>query len=123
MRFSFGHELGHLFLHKDLYIKLGIDSPESWKDFILYVPENEYISFEWQANEFAGRLLVPYAELKKEVEKIGEILKENDLLTFLEMDSDAVLSRISPMLCKPFGVSTEVIERRVKREGLWPPDV
>ena len=27
------------------------------------------------------------------------------------------------MLCKPFGVSTEVVERRVKREGLWPSKV
>jgi len=123
MRFSFAHELGHFFLHKDLYIKFGVSSPEGWKDFILNVPENEYRSFEWQANEFAGRLLVPFPELKTEVEKVGETLKENNLLTFLEMDSDAVLSRISPMLSKPFGVSTEVMERRVKREGLWPPKV
>jgi Zn-dependent peptidase ImmA (M78 family) len=28
MRFSFAHELGHLFLHKDLYTKLCIASPE-----------------------------------------------------------------------------------------------
>ena len=123
MRFSFAHELGHFFLHKDLYTKLGIDTPEGWKDFILNVPENEYRSFEWQANEFAGRLLVPYPELKTEMEKVGEILEENNLITFLRKDPDAVLSRISPMLCRPFGVSTEVIERRVKREKLWPPDV
>jgi hypothetical protein len=64
---------------------------------------------------------VPYSELETEMEKVAEILKENDLIPFLKMDPDAVLSRISPMLCKPFGVSTEVIERRVKREGLWPP--
>lgn len=123
MRFSFAHELGHFFLHKELYIKFGITSPEDWKDFILNVPENEYRSFEWQANEFAGRLLVPYPELKSEVGKVGKILKENNLLPFLEIDPDAVLSRISPMLCKPFGVSTEVVERRVKREGFWPPDI
>jgi len=123
MRFSFAHELSHLFLHKDLYIKFGIDSPEGWKDFILNVPENEYRSFEWQANEFAGRLLVPYPELKTEMEKACEILKENNLIPFLKVDPDAVFSRISPMLCKPFGVSTEVVERRVKREGLWPPKV
>jgi hypothetical protein len=123
MRFSFAHELGHFFLHKDLYTKLGIDTPEGWKDFILNVPENEYRSFEWQANEFAGRLLVPYLELKTEMEKVGEILEENNLITFLRKDPDAVLSRISPMLCRPFGVSTEVIERRVKREKLWPPEV
>jgi hypothetical protein len=123
MRFSFAHELGHFFLHKVLYTKLGIDSPEDWKDFILNVPENEYRSFEWQANEFAGRLFVPYPELETEMEKVGEILKESNLIAFLKMDPDAVLSRVSPMLCQPFGVSTEVIEKRVKREGLWPPKV
>jgi hypothetical protein len=123
MRFSFAHELGHFFLHKELYTKFGISSPEDWKDFILNVPENEYRNFEWQANEFAGRLLVPYPELETEMEKVGEILKESNLIAFLKMDPDAVLSRVSPMLCKPFGVSTEVIEKRVKREGLWPPKI
>jgi hypothetical protein len=123
MRFSFAHELGHFFLHKDIYMKFEIDSPEDWKNFVLNVPENEYKSFEWQANEFAGRLLVPYPELENQIEKVGGILKENNLIPFLKIDPDAVLSRISPMLCKPFGVSTEVIERRVKREGLWPPSI
>ncbi len=123
MRFSFAHELGHFFLHKDIYMKFEIDSPEDWKNFVLNVPENEYKSFEWQANEFAGRLLVPYPDLENQIEKVGGILKENNLIPFLKIDPDAVLSRISPMLCKPFGVSTEVIERRVRREGLWPPDV
>ena len=87
------------------------------------MPENEYRSFEWQANEFAGRLWVPYSDLEAEMEKVTEILEENNLVSFLKVDPDAILSRISPMLCKPFGVSTEVIERRVKREGLWPPKV
>jgi hypothetical protein len=123
MRFSFAHELGHFFLHKDIYMKFEVDSPEDWKNFVLIVPENEYKSFEWQANEFAGRLLVPYPDLENQIEKVGGILKENNLIPFLKIDPDAVLSRISPMLCKPFGVSTEVIERRVKREGLWPPNV
>ena len=123
MRFSFAHELGHFFLHKELYLKFGVSSPEEWKDFVLNVPENEYRSFEWQANEFAGRLLVPHPELEAEVKKVSKILKKRNLLSFLEVDPDAVLSGISQMLCKPFGVSTDVIEKRVKRERLWPPDV
>jgi len=123
MRFSFAHELGHFFLHRDLYTKFWIVSPEDWKDFIINVVENEYRSFEWQANEFAGRLLVPRTELEAEMEKVNDILIENNLISFLEKDPDAVLSRISPVLCKPFGVSTEVIEKRVKRGGLWPPKV
>jgi hypothetical protein len=123
MRFSFAHELGHYFLHKELYKNLGVDSPLDWKEFILNVPENEYRNFEWQANEFAGRLIVPYPELAAEMKKAKKILENNKLIPFLKKDPDAVLSRISPTLCKPFGVSTEVIETRVKREGLWPPKI
>jgi Zn-dependent peptidase ImmA (M78 family) len=123
MRFSFAHELGHFFLHEDLYTNFGIRSPEEWKDFLLYVPENEYRNFEWQANEFAGRLLVPRQELEAKMENVGDVLKENNLIPFLKKDPDAVLSRISTMLSKPFGVSTEVIEKRVKRERLWPPGI
>jgi Zn-dependent peptidase ImmA (M78 family) len=96
-------------------------SPEEWKDFILNLPENEYRSFEWQANEFAGRLLVPHAKLAVEISKAYEIIKGNNLTAFLKTDSDAVLSRISPTLCRPFGVSSDVIEIRIKRKGLWPP--
>jgi len=61
------------------------------------------------------------AELVFEVEKVIKIIKSNNLTEFLKNDSDAVLSRVSPTLCKAFGISTDVIEKRVKREGLWPP--
>lgn len=121
IRFSFAHELGHYFLHKDLYSKINLISAQDWKYFIINIPEIEYRDFEWQANEFAGRLLVPRTELVSEVEKVVEIIKTKNLLGFLKDDSDAVLSRVSPALCKVFGVSTDVIEKRVKREGLWPP--
>jgi len=82
MRFSLAHELGHLFLHKEIYTRLDVTSPEEWKDFILNVPKDEYRSFEWQANEFAGRLLVPHANLVKEVNKACEPIRENNLVTF-----------------------------------------
>lgn len=94
---------------------------EKWRNFILNVPEKEYSGFEWQANEFAGRLLVPYPELKNELDKAVKIIQESKLEQYLESDPDAVLSRISPALCKPFGVLSVVIETRVKREGFWPP--
>ena len=40
------------------------------------MPEKEYSGFEWQANEFAGRLLVPYPELTTEFDKILKIIEE-----------------------------------------------
>lgn len=121
-RFSFAHEVGHFVLHREIYSEFPISSPEDWKDFVLNMPEREYSSFEWQANEFAGRLLVPRKRLISELEKIYNILIEQKLDKHLKKDPNALLSRISPTLCKPFGVSPEVIERRAEREELGPPN-
>jgi hypothetical protein len=121
MRFSFAHELGHFFLHKYVFSSFDFESAEEWKDFVNSLPEKEYSNFEWQANEFAGRLLAPHSDLKNELDNALMVLLENKLDHYLESDPDAVLSRISPTLCRPFGVSPVVIETRVKREGFWPP--
>lgn len=123
LRFSLAHELGHYYLHKEIYYDLTFNSPEEWKKFVIYSPENEYANFEWQANEFAGRFLVPREALKARIAEVAESLRKNNMTDYLTVDPDAVLSSVSPFLCKPFGVSEEVIERRVKREDLWPPDL
>lgn len=122
MRFSFAHELGHFFLHQEIISALKFETPLEWKKFIDSILEKDYRDFEWQANEFAGRLLVPPAQLKREIEKVHEVIrKERGLMQLLEVEPEAVLSGVSPALCKPFGVSTDVIETRARREGLWPP--
>ena len=121
IRFSFAHEVGHFVLHKDIYEKIPFISPEEWKYSVLNMADKEYRNFEWQANEFAGRLLVPRERLIVEVKKIYKIIEDGGIQQYLSDDPGAVLSRVSPVLCKPFGVSENVIERRVEREGLWPP--
>jgi hypothetical protein len=123
LRFSFAHEVGHFVLHRHIYKELPFSTPEEWRDFVLKLSEKEYGNFEWQANEFAGRLLVPREKLILELEKLGKVLKANGLVSYLKDDADAVLSRISPSFCKPFGVSEGVFGTRVVREGLWPPEL
>ena len=76
MRFSFAHELGHFFLHKYIFSLFDFESPAEWRNFILNVPDKEYSGFEWQANEFAGRLLVPFSKLKNEFDKALKIIEE-----------------------------------------------
>jgi len=125
LRFSIAHELGHYILHGYVYKEneLTITTPKEYYDFITYFPEKEYRSFEYQANQFAGRLLVPPHILAEEVLKIYKALEESNLTHLLEDDQDYVLERSTPMLCKPFGVSEEVIKRRVEEEKLWPPNI
>jgi hypothetical protein len=121
LRFSFAHEIGHLFLHKDIYSSFNISDSSDWKEFMENIPDREYGFFEYQANEFAGRLLVQRERLIDEMGSCLDKIKDIGLIHLLTKDPGAVLSSISPTLCKPFGVSDQVIERRVEREGLWPP--
>jgi hypothetical protein len=121
LRFSFAHELGHLFLHKDIYASFSISDSLAWKGFMENIPDREYGFFEYQANEFAGRVLVPRERLVLELKNCLKKVQEVGLLALVATDPGAVLSSVSPTLCKPFGVSDQVIERRVEREGLWPP--
>jgi hypothetical protein len=122
LRFSMAHELGHYFLHREVYSTLSLNSPEEWKEFILNVPEPEYEAFECQANEFGGRFLAPYNKLKSAVTESIEMIR-NSGMEHLLSDEDMVLAGISPFLRRIFGVSEQVIEIRVRRERLWPPDV
>lgn len=49
-RFTVAHELGHLFLHRDLLFARAVEDDHDLKP---------YESSEWQADEFAGSLLMP----------------------------------------------------------------
>ncbi len=121
LRFSFAHELGHFYLHPETYRGLEISTVLEWKAYMTNIPEKEYRFLEYQANEFAGRLLVPSDRLIEDLDICVNQIISSDLKEYLAKDPEAVLSRISPALCKPFGVSYAVIEKRVEREGLWPP--
>lgn len=121
LRFSLAHEIGHFFLHKDIYSSFSIEDPSAWKEFMMNISDRQYGFFEYQANEFAGCALVPRERLIVEMETCIQQIQEIGLIKLVTKDPAAVLSNISPTLCKPFGVSAQVIERRVEREGIWPP--
>ena len=110
-------------MHKDIYSKLSFSSLEDWKNFINNVSEGAYKDFEWQANEFAGRFLVPYDSLVTIVKEAIKIIKQKRLVDYLKQEPDAVLSRIAPFLRKPFGISEIVIKTRVQNEELWPSEI
>lgn len=122
LRFSLAHEVGHYILHHSIYDQYEVDTEEEYYSFIENIPDKEYKSFEWQANEFAGSLLVPRKRLIEEIQKIYEKIKKENMLELLEKYPLDILARVSINLSQPFGISTTVIERRVEVEKIWPPE-
>jgi hypothetical protein len=121
LRFSVAHEIGHLILHRDVYAGLKHATAAEWFDYISAVPEVEYGWVEWQAYEFAGRLLVPPEPLRESFQaaiQSAQVAGYADWLAADEAALDYIASRIAPK----FGVSMEVIAKRLRTGKLWPPN-
>ena len=106
-RFSVAHELAHMYLHKDCYPQnlKGID------DYIKY--ENSVNGTEeYQANMFAGFVLVPAAELGRQMTiEFGDDIEEG-----VRRSNPGELADSFASLSSYFDVSGEVIQRRVIHE-------
>ncbi|MBF0556595.1 MAG: ImmA/IrrE family metallo-endopeptidase, partial [Nitrospirae bacterium] len=84
-RFTLSHEIGHLILHKEFMKEIRPLSIKDWKEKLCSIDDAEYSWFEWQANTFAGMILVPMKYLKDDFDryivkyskKIGEVKKKN----------------------------------------------
>lgn len=118
LRFSIAHEMGHYVLHKHLFSQFQYDTAEEWAELMLAIPETEYSYLEYHANEFAGRFLVPLEALKRELEEKLVIIEKAGI-SRATLD-DGALSYIANGIAKAFALSSDVIERRLQKENLWP---
>ncbi len=81
--------------------------------------KEEYDSrFEWQAHEFAGRLLVPKKELINEIEKLKDKIYQFREMSIRE-DEEMIKDAVSRIICGKFQVSYQVIYRRISSENIW----
>ena len=119
LRFSIAHELGHFVLHADVYRGIHYRSVDEWIAFVQALPEDQWGYMEQQAYEFAGRLLVPPDRLRVELVAAQERAREAGFLDW-EKTGEAALEYIAASICRVFGVSDQVVEKRLRREGLWP---
>lgn len=120
LRFSVAHEIGHLILHHDIYTGFKHGTAKQWFDYISAIPDVEYGWVEWQAYEFAGRLLVPPEPLQQRFQWAVQTAKAAGYSDWLAAD-EAALDYIATRIAPKFGVSVEVIAKRLRVEKLWPP--
>lgn len=119
IRFSIAHEIGHYVLHKNLIAKLRTSSYEEWKEMQNDLPEALSGRAEFQAREFAGRLLVPPSLLIQEL-KVLKPLIEQAKKVLPDLEDSVIKELVSPKLAKRFHVSDDVIVRRMDTEGISP---
>ncbi len=118
-RFSIAHEIGHYTLHRDIVSKLRPTSFEEWKEIQLTIPDGFWGRVEYQAREFAGRLLVPRSLLIEELKVIRPLIEKAKTIV-PDLEDPAIKELISPKLAKKFFVSDEVIKRRLDAENISP---
>lgn len=116
-RFTLAHEIGHMQLHRYLSTQFRFNNIGEWIATINQIPIGEREIVEWQANEFAGLILVPRAALKDEFKKA---LKEVEEITKISFDKDPnlVMDLTIISLASKFGVSKGVVRIRLERDGL-----
>jgi hypothetical protein len=118
-RFSLAHELGHHWIHDDLYQAAEINSVADWRK-VLEEIEDQYFFFEYQANSFAGLVLVPPEALKARFtrrleEAKARGLKHGDILRH------PLRQRFVEGLATEFEVSEQTMTIRLEKDGLLPP--
>lgn len=118
MRFSVAHEIGHLVLHAGIYKSLTFQSVEEWIKFIEDIPSETYQWIERQADEFAGSLLVDPERLEPAYAEALKLTVEEGYGTFAEDEKIELVSRI---IAPDFGVSPQVITKRLRTEHIWVP--
>jgi len=118
-RFSLAHELAHHELHRPLYEESRVTSVRDWRAVQEAISEDDYAWFEFQANSFAGLVLVPPAELRHRFQRALKAARRAGL-TDATLWSEAGKAHISRWLATQFEVSDQVIERRLEKDGLWP---
>jgi len=115
-RFTLAHEVGHFWLHKDMIKSVGFTNIDEWKGFVKEgITDDDYGWFEYQAYEFAGRLLVPINHLKDELEKQRDKIEQ-----YLDLGrglyNEPFVNALSRVICSKFEVSPTVIAKRIDKE-------
>ena len=118
-RFSLAHELAHAFLHKDVYAQFRFSNVREWKAQIKVISDADREWLEWQAYSFAGLILVPGEPLKERLRNAVRFATQQGFS--IEKAPDPAKDYLCTWLGRQFGVSSQVIEKRLDKDRLWPP--
>lgn len=119
VRFTIAHEIGHYILHRSTIDSQKFDDENDWIRFRMGINDETLGWFETQASEFAGRLLVPLDPLIEDFKLNRQVvLRKHSSWNSKKINDDDLFSMVAPLICSKFDVSSEVIERRLRKENI-----
>jgi len=120
LRFSLAHEIAHYWLHQVLYDSTRIASVADFRRAQEAIGPKEYRWLEWQANTFAGLILVPPHHLRFE---FGHSVRRATAmgLTPTDLGRYPARQRLIERLAERFVVSEQTMDIRLERDGLLEP--
>jgi Zn-dependent peptidase ImmA (M78 family) len=123
-RYTLAHEVGHLTLHRSLLEEMAdFNTVEEWQSFVIGMNGRDRDALEYQGYAFAGYLLVPKHHIVREFltflpEIEDQLMQAKDAGITRAKYIDFAVGAMATKLARLFDVSTEVIERRIKADGL-----
>jgi len=116
LRFTVAHELGHWALHRDYAAKVKFASFDQFaRHFKGEDPARYWL--EQEANEFAGRLLIPVERLR---ELFDQFARQIGVIMPNWLQSEDLRFKFAEQVAPKFGVHTQSVLTRLDRESLWP---
>jgi len=103
-------------LHDYIYQDASFNSFKEYINFIKLIDDTNYAKFEWQANQFAGYLLVPSIKLYQEFIKLirSDPIVIDDISINPAMGMITIINKLSDV----FKASSSVTERRLSCERI-----
>jgi Zn-dependent peptidase ImmA (M78 family) len=117
-RFTLAHELAHRILHQLLLRAAQYGSIDEYYEFQTSIPEEDYMWYEYQANSFAGLVLVPPEPLRRYLQQ-GVALAWDEQGIRIDTTVDAHREYLAEWVGRRFEVSGEVILRRCRFDSHW----
>jgi Zn-dependent peptidase ImmA (M78 family) len=128
--FTCAHEAGHWALHRNLYLRNSNQIPlfpEEKQPSIICRKSQKRRNIEWQADYFAGALLMPK-------EMVKSVLKQREKNDFAETFTDETLKfwgmpkkeycrMVASLYNKQFGVSVQAMQIRLEQLGYLKQEV
>lgn len=115
-RFTIAHEIGHIIMHAGILKAGKIKVIDDYLRFMNEMPEEEYAKLEFQANAFAGLVLVPSKTLIYDVKQ--KLITVKKKLSENMREPDFIWTIIGEILAKKYEVSASVITIRIELEQI-----